>query len=222
MNTLAINTAFTQIGISLTKDDVLVANYYSVCKKRGEQLIFRVIEQLLQNAQMELEAIDCFVVAQGPGSYTALRIGMSIVKTLAQVHQKPLIGVNSLECLASMVRPQPDPFYVLLNCSRSEIFWAQYRFDLEQERGQQLEACSDIHFTTLDKVWDKVKDESVVLKQAVPNAKYASPLFQELSLLPLEYPIADAFPVLQRGLLEYERCAGDYPIVLPLYMKKDV
>lgn len=226
MNTLALNTAFTHVGLSLTKEDRLVANYFSVCKKRSERLIFQAMDELLENAQMEISQIDYYTVIQGPGSYTGLRIGMAVAKTLAQVHQKPVIGVNSLEYLASMVLPREAPFYVLLNCTRSEVFFAQFQFDTESSGdspslASPVKQLTDIHLTTLDKIWDTVEKESVMLMQTVPNPKLTSPRFQELSVLSLRYPIADAYPLLELGKNYYNQYQDHYPIVNPIYLKKD-
>ena len=46
-------------------------------------------------------AIDRFVVAEGPGSYTGLRLGVTTAKTLAYTLKKELVGISSLQTLAA-------------------------------------------------------------------------------------------------------------------------
>ncbi len=217
MNILALNTAFTTIGVSLLKNDELAGNYYSVCKKRGEQLIFHVLDDLVNNAQLTFPEIDCYLVVKGPGSYTGLRIGMAVAKTLAQVHQKPVIGITSIELLASMAAPLETPFYVLLNCTRSEVFYAQFQFE-----SQKLVPLSEIRLTTLEALWEEVQGQPVVLKQIVPPQAASSSLFEQLSRHPCQYPLADAYPLLQLGRKYYPQYQGNFPIVHPIYLKKDV
>ncbi len=217
MNVLAINTAFADLGISLMKDNELVANYYSICKKRSEQLIFSVLDDLLNNAKMGLDQIDFYIVVTGPGSYTGLRIGMGVAKTLAQIYHKPVIGVTSLELLASMGQYPEQPFYVMLNCTRTEIFYAQFQFD---EHG--LKQLTDIHLNTLEVLLDQVENQPVILKRTVNFTNPATePLFEKLALLPLQYPIADAYPLLLTGQKIYHHCNRNFPIVNPIYIKKD-
>lgn len=226
MNILSINTAFADIGISLMKDDKLVANYYSVCKKRSEHLIYSVLDDLLNNVTLSLNEIDLYVVAQGPGSYTSLRVGMAVTKTFGQVYQTPVVAVNSLELLASMAEPLSHPFYVLLNCTRSEIFYA--RFQLTEAGLQQID---DIQLTTLENLWKTIKDQPVVLQRTITNFKLSSPLFDQLSILPLRYPIVDAYPLLSLGTAYFHEYSGmppngmspngNFPIVNPIYIKKD-
>ncbi|MBF0287536.1 MAG: tRNA (adenosine(37)-N6)-threonylcarbamoyltransferase complex dimerization subunit type 1 TsaB [SAR324 cluster bacterium] len=218
MNILALNTAFTDLGICLVKNDELVANYYSICKKRSEQLIFKVLDDLLTNAKMHLSELDFYVVVKGPGSYTGLRIGMGVAKTFAQIYQKPVIGATSLELLASMGKPTEQPFYAILNCTRTEIFHAQFQF---QE--YELKQLTEIHLTTLETFLERLENHPVILKRTVnlPNPSSNS-LFEQLRRMPLQYPVADAYPLLQAGKKIYRQCNGNFSIVNPIYIKKEV
>ena len=217
MNMLTLNTAFLDVAISLTKNDELVANYYSVGNKQNEQLIFQTLGSLLDNAQMSLQQIDCYVVIKGPGSYTGLRIGMSVAKTLGQVYQKPVIGVTSLELLASMAAPLKKPFFVLLNCARSEIFYARFQF-----KSGKVFQQTEIQLTTLESLRQHLNGEPVVLKRLVTRNRLFDTLFEHLPRHTLQYPIADGYPLLKLGLEYYQKYDGNFPIVNPLYVKKDV
>lgn len=216
MNMLTLNTAFLYLGISLTKNDELVANYYSVSNRQSEQLIFQTLQSLLENAQMELGQIDCYVVIKGPGSYTGLRIGMGVAKTLGQIYRKPVIGITSLEMLAAMAAPSKKPFYVLLNCARSEVFYA--RFQYQSHKAKQH---TEIQLTILESLWERLAGETIVLKRLVTRKTSADALFEQLPLHGLQYPIADGYLLLQLGRDYYQHYNGNFPIVNPLYIKKD-
>lgn len=58
--------------------------------------ILPIYEEALQNAEMTMADIDCIAVTNGPGLVGALLIGVNFAKTLALVHNKPIIGVNHL------------------------------------------------------------------------------------------------------------------------------
>lgn len=60
-----------------------------------------MIETLLNLLGMKVEDIDKFVISKGPGSFTGLRIGMTIAKTLAQATGKDLIAISTLLALAN-------------------------------------------------------------------------------------------------------------------------
>ena len=52
---------------------------------------------------MKPAEIDAIAVSEGPGSYTGLRIGVTMAKTLAWSLKKPLVGISSLKVLAANV-----------------------------------------------------------------------------------------------------------------------
>ena len=61
------------------------------------QVMLPLCRQLLDNAGVTLEEIDLFAVADGPGSYTGLRIGISAVKGMAFALGKPCAGISTLK-----------------------------------------------------------------------------------------------------------------------------
>lgn len=68
----------------------------------GSKLV-PLIKSLLVQADYSPSSLDAIAVAQGPGSYTGLRIGVSTAKGLAFAHDLPLIGVDSLDGLGGQL-----------------------------------------------------------------------------------------------------------------------
>ena len=88
-------------------------------------------------ADKELK-LDAVAVSMGPGSYTGLRIGLSEAKGLAYALDIPLIGVNTLELMATRVMfstdsVAPDSILVpMIDARRMEVFTAAYDFGLQE------------------------------------------------------------------------------------------
>ena len=215
---LSVDTSFEHLGVCLTRNGVCLANYYSLCNRKNSSIIFVVIDELLKIAEIKLSDIDAYVVNRGPGSYTGVRIAMGVVKTFAQVHQKPVVPVDSLELLAGQIRNLKDDFPVLLNCSRREVFHSVFRIIDDHPVAQ-----SPIQLTSLEKFINNSCGVPVVLYRVSPERRKPEPLFEKLVLLPLDYPVPDALLLDRLGAKKMALPDFDpYSPVNPLYIKRDV
>ena len=84
---------------------------------------------LLEKVDWSPKSIDLVAVAAGPGSFTGLRIGMTMAKTWAYAVGAKILGVNTLEVLASQVPPTTGPLYTVLDAQREELFAARFEPD---------------------------------------------------------------------------------------------
>src|SRR5699024_1939365 len=100
MTILAIDTSNEALGIALYQNEKIIAEYISVSKIKHSTRLMPAIAQLMENADVEPKDLEKIIVAKGPGSYTGVRIGLSIAKTLAWSLNIPIVGISSLEALA--------------------------------------------------------------------------------------------------------------------------
>lgn len=96
----------------------------------AEQLML-LVEEVLEEAKIGYSELDAIAVSEGPGSYTGLRIGVSTAKGLAFGLGKPLIGVNTLQALASAVGiAQGELAIPVLDARRMEVFREVFDWEL--------------------------------------------------------------------------------------------
>ena len=100
MRILAVDTATMITSIGVLEDDHIIADYSLNQEKTHSELLMPMIKDVMDGLGLELEDIDIFAVSKGPGSFTGLRIGMTALKTMAQVLDKKIIGISTLEALA--------------------------------------------------------------------------------------------------------------------------
>ena len=83
-----------------------------------------LIEKALKSANLEMKDLDSVVVSNGPGSYTGLRVGLSVAKGLCFGLDIPMIAVNSLDALAHFAQANhPDAFYFpMIDARRMEVY----------------------------------------------------------------------------------------------------
>ena len=84
------------------------------------------IADLLQQAGLSKTQLDGIVVVDGPGSFTGLRVGLSTVKGLCEVLQKPLAVVSMLEALALTYGRDGDTVISVLDAGRGEVYVGEY------------------------------------------------------------------------------------------------
>ena len=121
MNILSIESASTICGTALFLDNKMV-EIDEITKPRihGERLPI-TIDNILKNNKIEVADLDGIATSEGPGSYTGLRIGMSLAKGLAVTTGIPIIPVPTLEVMNRSIS-RVGVFWVLLHSHKAVVF----------------------------------------------------------------------------------------------------
>ncbi|MCM3768170.1 tRNA (adenosine(37)-N6)-threonylcarbamoyltransferase complex dimerization subunit type 1 TsaB [Neobacillus niacini] len=101
MTILSIDTSNYTLGVALLEEDQVLGEYITNLKKNHSIRIMPAIQTLMKDCGKTPADLTKIVVAKGPGSYTGVRIGVTIAKTLAWTLNIPLVGISSLEILAA-------------------------------------------------------------------------------------------------------------------------
>lgn len=97
MISLLLDTSYTNLSVGLVKDhELLDKTEYEAWQRQSEYLI-QEIDSILSRNGVEKEDIDEIIVSKGPGSYTGVRIAMTVAKVMALALNKSLFSVSSLE-----------------------------------------------------------------------------------------------------------------------------
>ena len=127
---LCVETATRSCSVALAKDGNLLQFMEEVSEQysHSEQLTL-FIESLIKEQGIALSDLDAIAVSKGPGSYTGLRIGVSTAKGLCYALNKPLIGISTLEAMASGMEKQcPNKVYCpMLDARRLEVYTALFQ-----------------------------------------------------------------------------------------------
>ena len=96
---LAIESASTDLSVAVAGDDgtPLVLDGWSVGPRQAHELLPRLMAAL-ERAGGGMQDVTALAIGTGPGSFTGLRVGMSVAKGLAFALGRPIAGVPSLEC----------------------------------------------------------------------------------------------------------------------------
>ncbi len=125
MNVLGMETAGPVCSVGIVDQEGVMAERAVRGRKIHSVRLLPLIEDLLAEAGLSLEELDGIAVVSGPGSFTGLRIGMTVAKTLAQVLNVPVVGVSTLEALVYPLQGA-GPVWALVPARRDEVYAALY------------------------------------------------------------------------------------------------
>lgn len=138
MIALGIETATTVCGVALHRDRMTpIVRLLDIPNVHSEQLV-PLIDDVMQQSGLGINQLDAIAVSIGPGSFTGLRIGLSVAKGLSFASDIPLIPVPTLQALAfNLVGPGSNfsgrEILSLLDAHREEAYWAIYRTTADRE-----------------------------------------------------------------------------------------
>lgn len=100
LKTLFISTYEELITIGLLKDYQLIAKKENVSERSHSTYLLPMIEAILKECGLKTSDLNEVLVINGPGSFTGVRLGVTVAKTLAYTLKIPIKTISSLEALA--------------------------------------------------------------------------------------------------------------------------
>jgi tRNA threonylcarbamoyl adenosine modification protein YeaZ len=122
MYTVGVDTSHQFLLLALLKDDRLVEGVQLDCFKHQSEYLIPEISKLLERHGLEASDIDSFVVAQGPGSYTGVRIGMTMAKVLGSLMNKDVYTLSTLQLYAGL-----EDCYVIMDDRAKRVYVGRYK-----------------------------------------------------------------------------------------------
>ena len=130
MRLLSLSTAEQGCSLAVFENKKLICEEYWADKQTHSKRLTAMVENILDNrAGFSLSEIDGFIAAKGPGSFTGLRIGISVIKGLAYAVSKPDAGVSSLDGIGYRFFNSSVPVCVMMDARRNEVYCAVYNFE---------------------------------------------------------------------------------------------
>ena len=179
---LNIETSGKICSVALTKEGAVEFQLEDTEGMKHAERLAPFVERCMEELKRKEEKLDAVAVSIGPGSYTGLRIGLSLAKGLAFSLGVPLIGVSTLKILAvkAMFRNMDftgeELLAPMIDARRMEVFGGVYDFalnEIEKPGAKILDSDSYADLLVDRQVWF-MGDGSEKLKGVVdsPNAHW--------------------------------------------------
>ena len=124
MKVLAFDTSSKALSLAILEDKQVLAETIINIKKNHSITLMPAIDFLMSSLDLTPKDLDRIVVAEGPGSYTGLRIAVATAKTLAHTLNIELVGMSSL--LALVPRQQEGLLVPLMDARRNNVYAGFY------------------------------------------------------------------------------------------------
>jgi tRNA threonylcarbamoyladenosine biosynthesis protein TsaB len=170
---LAIDTSGKQGSIAVARagqlsaagDDFEVMEIVPLVGGTFSAQLVPQISELLSKLGFSRDDIDAFAVVSGPGSFTGLRIGLAVVKALAEVLNKPIAAVSLLEVCVSSSRKEGQ-IMAAVDAGRNDVYVGEYKIPGVAGGVPREHMLSRSEFLSQGKEWLVVTPDAVLAEAA--------------------------------------------------------
>lgn len=141
MKTLCMDTSHRYLVLVLMEDDEVKASYNTFAWKKQSEMVFVELIKLMDELSWDADDLDEVVITVGPGSYTGIRIAMSIAKVFASSKKKTLYTISTLQLYAGL-----EDCSVILDARSNRVYYGKYKDGVKLE--EEIKTIDEV--TTLD------------------------------------------------------------------------
>jgi tRNA threonylcarbamoyladenosine biosynthesis protein TsaB len=136
---LAFDTTSEFGGAGLFRDEVPLGEVPNTARRGGHAAaaggperasysvtLFEMVEKLLASNRLSLRDVELFAVANGPGSFTGIRVGVAAAQGWAMALGRPVLGVSVLEAMVEAAMPETEFAAALFDARRGEFFFGAF------------------------------------------------------------------------------------------------
>jgi tRNA threonylcarbamoyladenosine biosynthesis protein TsaB len=159
---LNIETSSENCSVSIAENGIVFGSLQSSETKSHASILTVLIDELLLKHSVGFNQLNAIAVSKGPGSYTGLRIGVSVAKGLCYGANKPLIAINTLRSMVAGLKkdmtdfedkfPDDAVFCPMLDARRMEVYMATFAKSGEMLKSTSAEIMDE---TSFDEVLNK-------------------------------------------------------------------
>jgi len=153
---IAIDTSTAQVGLALYDETRILGEMTWITNQHHTTELAPALSGLLARCNATMDMVAALGVAIGPGSFTSLRVGLSLVKGLAFAQHVPVIGIPTLEIVAAAHPSSKYPLVSLLQAGRKRIAFSLYKY-----KGKKWQVDGDVRSGTMDELADEIESPTI-------------------------------------------------------------
>ena len=165
MRILLIDTTTSFVTVSIFNNNEIVYNFREQIKDDMSSKLIPIIEEGFKQVDFSLKDIDKILVVNGPGSFTGIRVGVTVAKTIAWALKKDIIPISSLELIAT-THTSKKYIVPMIDARRGNVFGAIYDKDLNPVISDQLINLHDLT-DGLDDDYEFISYDNIAIENVV-------------------------------------------------------
>lgn len=174
MTVLGIESSAVSAGAALLKDGKVISETYLNVGLTHSETLLQLVDSCLKNASIDIGAVDAVAVTCGPGSFTGVRIGISVVKGLSFGTEIPVYGVSTLEALACCAEIEGYLIVPVMDARCRQVYTA--RFVCENGK---LKRCSSDEALLIDELYEQLRMQKLPVMLLGDGAKLTAEVLKD-------------------------------------------
>lgn len=232
LNILCLDSSTEACSVAVLTANEQLHEHFMLAPREHTQKILPTVNDVIKQAELSLSDIDVIAYGQGPGSFTGVRIGISIAQGLAFGLEKKMVGVSTLQGMAQEAfdKHQSESVYTAIDARMGEVYFAHYVNDaglmvlngneivvkpealIEIFKADNIEVNKDSllvgtgweAYPTLSAYFDGCTDSDILYPNAAYMLKAASVLIKDNKAVEPE----NAIPVYLRDTVTWKKLPG--------------
>ena len=170
---MGIDSSIPQASVAILSDGKVLAQAEVVKNATASNQVLFLIDKVLTSSGVNLQNLDGFCLTTGPGSFTGLRVGASILKGLLLATSKPFVKIDTLEALALKAMPTANKICAILDARKKEVYTASFHGN-----GDVLERLTPDRALTPSQLCQEIKEPTIFIGTGLDS--YSSFLISQL------------------------------------------
>ena len=211
---LNIETSSKNCSVCLSSKGNLVTSFDLEDEDyKHSELLTSSIQNILSENKLDVSGLSAVSVGIGPGSFTGLRIGLSVAKGLCYPHNINLIGISSLKIIANSVINENKNIISLIKDKGQHYYISKYSNDLKEVVEPKIKLIDR------DYIYNILDDDSVIVVNTNESNEFISDLVnKEIQVFKSTISSVDMISLSHKSL--EEKKFEDIAYIEPMYVKK--
>ena len=154
-------------------------------QRRSAQALIPEIQAMFRRNSVQVDTIKWIGINQGPGSFTGLRVGITLAKVFAYATGAELVACSAVEALACQaVKPEMDDLVVVLDAQRRQFFWQRC-----EPTPEGVQAVGEISIADESDLVPTLRDSTRLTGPGLPKLLKKQPSLRDLAVVEADWEL---------------------------------